>query len=194
MGQPAHRAAGLAERCRVHLGDYREISDPNGFDRLASVGFMEHVGEAMLPAYFRQAWDLLRPGGVLLNHAIVERATDPAPVGWPFIYRYVFPDSELLPVATSLRVGEMTGFEIRDLECLREHYALTLRHWSRRLEARAEEAGRLTDDFTYRVFRLYLAGSAFGFEIGQPSIYQAVFVKPDNGKSGLPLTRADWYA
>jgi cyclopropane-fatty-acyl-phospholipid synthase len=188
------REAGLADRCRVQLGDYREIREPNGFDRVAAVGLLEHVGEAMLPTFFRQVWELLRPGGVMLNHAIVERATDPQPVGWPFIYRHVFPDSELLPVVTSLRVGEMTGFEIRDVECVREHYALTLRHWLRGLEARAEEARRLTNEFSYRVFRLYLAASAFGFEIGQPSIYQSVFVKLDEGRSGLPLTRADWYA
>jgi cyclopropane-fatty-acyl-phospholipid synthase len=185
--------AGLADRCRVQLGDYREIREPGGFDRVAAVGLLEHVGEAMLPTFFQQVWELLKPGGVLLNHAIVERATDPQPVGWPFIYRHVFPDSELLPVVTSLRVGEMTGFEIRDVECIREHYALTLRHWLRGLEAQADEARRLTNEFTYRVFRLYLAASAFGFEIGQPSIYQSVFVKLDEGRSGLPLTRADWY-
>ena len=187
------REAGLADRCRVHLGDYREIREPNSFDRVAAVGLLEHVGEAMLPTFFRQVRELLKPGGVFLNHAIVERATDPQPVGWPFIYRHVFPDSELLPVVTSLRVGEMTGFEIRDVECIREHYALTLRHWLRGLESRADEARRLTDEFTYRVFRLYVAASAFGFDIGQPSIYQSVFVKLDEGRSGLPLTRADWY-
>jgi cyclopropane-fatty-acyl-phospholipid synthase len=188
------REAGLADRCRVQLGDYREIRGPNGFDRVAAVGLLEHVGEAMLPTFFQQAYELLKPGGVLLNHAIVERAADPQPVGWPFIYRHVFPDSELLPVVTSLRVGEMAGFEIRDVECIREHYALTLRHWLRGLEAHADEARRLTNEFTYRVFRLYLAASAFGFEIGQPSIYQSVFVKLDEGRSGLPLTRADWYS
>ena len=96
-------------------------------------------------------------------------------------------------MVTSLRVGEMSGFEIRDVECIREHYALTLRHWLRGLEAHADEAKRLTNEFTYRVFRLYIAASAFGFEIGQPSIYQSVFVKLDDGRSGLPLTRADWY-
>ena len=187
------RAAGLSGRCRVHLGDYREIHEPNGFDRLACIGFQEHVGEAKLPAFFRQAWELLRPGGVFLNHAIVQRDTTPLPIGWDFIAKYVFPDSELVSVTTALRVGENTGFDIRDVETLREHYALTLRHWLSRLEARADEARRCTDEFTYRVFRLYLAASAFGFDIGQPSIYQSLFVKLDEGRSGLPLSRADWY-
>ena len=189
------RELGLTDRCRVHLGDYRECTrERNAYDRLTCVGFVEHVGESGLPDLFRQAWELLRPGGVFLNHGIVQRDCSPAPLGWDFVWRYVFPDTEALSVTTALRVGERTGFDIRDVETLREHYVLTLRHWLRNLEARSEEAHRLVDEFTYRVFRLYLAASAFGFDVGQPSVYQSVFVKLDGGRSGLPLTRADWYA
>ena len=93
--------AGLADRCRVQLGDYREIRGPNGFDRVAAVGLPNTSASRCCRPFSKQAWELLRPGGVFLNHAIVERATDPQPVGWPFIYRHVFPDSELLPVVTS---------------------------------------------------------------------------------------------
>jgi cyclopropane-fatty-acyl-phospholipid synthase len=188
------RTAGLEGRCRVLLGDYRELEGHAAFDKVASVGFLEHVGEALYESYFRQAWGLLRPGGAFLNHAIVLRATKPVPVGWTFIYRYVFPESELATVGTTLCAAEAAGWEVRDVECLREHYALTLRHWLRRLEARADEARGCVGDFTYRVFRLYLAACAFGFRIGQPSIYQSLLVKPDEGASGQPLTRADWYA
>jgi cyclopropane-fatty-acyl-phospholipid synthase len=187
------RVLGLEKVCQVRLGDYREVSEKHAYDKLACVGFLEHVGEALYPAFFRQAWELLRPGGVFLNHAIVLRATKPIPVGWTFIYRYVFPETELAPVSTSLQAAEAVGWEVRDVESLREHYALTLRHWLHRLEARATEAHQHVDDFTYRVFRLYMAGSAFGFTIGQPSIYQSLLVKPLEGASGQPLTRADWY-
>ena len=129
------RALGLEKVCQVRLGDYREMADKQAYDKLACVGFLEHVGEALYPAFFRQAWDLLRPGGVFLNHSIVLRATKPIPVGWTFIYRYVFPETELAPVSTSLQAAENVGWEVRDVESLREHYALTLRHWLRRLEA-----------------------------------------------------------
>ncbi len=92
------------------------------------------------------------------------------------------------------RAAEQAGFEVRDVESLREHYTLTVRHWGRRLEARADEARRLTSDYTYRLYRLYLAQAAYGFTIGQPNIYQSLLVKPEEGRSGMPLTRADWYA
>ncbi len=96
----------------------------------------EHVGAARLPDYFSQAWRLLRPGGVFVNHGITSSLAQPLPPGPSFIDRYVFPDGELLPMTDSLRIAEMTGFEIRDVESLREHYALTLRHWVQRLENR----------------------------------------------------------
>jgi cyclopropane-fatty-acyl-phospholipid synthase len=92
-----------------------------------------------------------------------------------------------------LRVAEATGFELRDVECLREHYILTLRHWQDRLLNQADKVRSLTSEFTYRVYRLYLAAAIFGFVIGQPTIYQSLLVKPQDGRSGLPLTRADWY-
>ena len=114
--------------------------------------------------------------------------------GPTFISRYVFPDGELVPIGTTIGAAEGRGFEVRDVESLREHYALTLGHWVRRLEARADEARRLTDETTYRVWRLYMSGSAHGFRTGRLNVYQTLLLKPDRGESGLPLTRADWYA
>ncbi len=184
--------AGLSDRCSVKVLDYREMDEPQGFDKLASVGMFEHVGESMLPVYFRQAWLLLRPGGTFLNHGIACR-TDLADRGASFIDRYVFPDGELVPVSTTLRIAENIGFEVRDVESLREHYALTLRQWVRRLEAHRDEAIRLTGEFTYRVWRLYMSGAAYGFDMGRNNIYHSLLVKPEKGKSGLPLTREDWY-
>jgi cyclopropane-fatty-acyl-phospholipid synthase len=186
------RAAGLNDLCRVEVSDYRDIDHEQQYDRIASVGMFEHVGEALLPEYFHQAWDLLRPGGVFLNHGIAYSATYHRR-GPSFTDRYVFPDGEPVPISTSLRAAELSGFELRDVESLREHYALTLHHWVQRLEAHREEACRITDDTTYRIWRLYMAGSAHGFCTGRLNVYQTLFAKPVRGQSGLPLTRADWY-
>jgi cyclopropane-fatty-acyl-phospholipid synthase len=185
--------AGLTDRCRVMVRDYRQVDTPAGYEALVSVGMFEHVGAALLPTYFEQAYRLLRPGGVFLNHGIASRATDRPASGPSFFDAYVFPDGELAPINVTLHAAEEAGFEVRDVESLREHYALTLRHWVRRLEAHHEQALRYVDEPTYRVWRLFTSGSAHGFTTGRLNVYQTLLVKPDNGQSGLPLTRADWY-
>ncbi len=182
----------LNNRCHVEVCDYRDLEPNQHYDKIVSVGMFEHVGEELLPEYFRRACSLLRPGGVLLNHGIAYSANYRRR-GPSFTDRYVFPDSELVPISTSLRAAELSGFEVRDVESLREHYALTLHHWVRRLEANAEEACRITDDTTYRTWRLYMAGSAHGFRSGRLNIYQTLLARPFHGQSGLPLTREDWY-
>jgi len=187
-------AAGLQERCRVLVQDYREVEQWEGYDALASVGMFEHVGAALLPAYFERARRLLRPGGVFLNHGIANRAGGKPQKGPSFSDTYVFPDGELVPINVTLRAAEGAGFEVRDVESLREHYALTLRHWVRRLEANHAEALRYVDEPTYRVWRLFMSGSAHGFTCGRLNVYQALLVRPDaQGRSGLPLQRGDWY-
>ena len=187
--------AGLTDRCRVLVRDYREVNEPESYDVLVSVGMFEHVGAAVLPAYFAQAWQILKPGGVFLNHGIANTAADRPPRGPSFSDTYVFPDGELVPISTTLRVAEESGFEVRDVESLREHYALTLRHWVRRLEAHHDEALKFVDEPTYRVWRLFMSGSAHGFTGGRLNLYQALLVRAnERGRSGLPLTRADWYA
>jgi len=188
-------AAGLADRCRVEVQDYRQVDEPDGYDALVSVGMFEHVGEAKLPQYFALAARLLKPGGVFLNHGIANRATNRPKSGPSFSDTYVFPDGELVPISTTLQVAEEAGFEVRDVESLREHYALTLRHWVRRLEAHHDQALKFVDEPTYRVWRLFMSGSAHGFTVGRLNVYQALLVWPgERGQSGLPLTRADWYA
>jgi cyclopropane-fatty-acyl-phospholipid synthase len=188
------RATELAGRCRVELCDYRELSDWEGFDKLVSIGMVEHVAEDVLSAYFRQAWRLLRPGGVFLNHGISRPANQPPRRGSSFLQKYVFPDGELVPIGTMLQFGDEAGFEVRDVESLREHYVLTLRHWLRRLEAGHHAAVEAADEVSYRVWRLYMSGSVHGFRTGRVNVHQTLFVKPDQGQSGLPLTRADWYS
>ncbi len=185
--------AGLASRCRVEVCDYREIEAEQPFDKLVSVGMFEHVGEALLPEYFSRAWRLLRPGGVFLNHGIAASATF-RPSGESFVEKYVFPDGELVPINTPIRAAENCGFEVEDVENLRRHYEMTLRHWSERLQAHAEEARRMTDDATYRTWRIYMAGSAHGFRVGRMNLCQLLLNKSERGQSELPLTREDWYA
>lgn len=184
---------GLSDKCRVKVCDYRDHEPSQPYDKIASIGMFEHVGESLLLEYFARAWEVLPPGGVFLNHGIAYSATYHR-VGPSFTDRYVFPDSELVPISSTLRAAELAAFEVRDVESLREHYALTLRHWVRRLEANAEAARRITDDVTYRIWRLYMAGAAHGFSTGRLNIYQALLTKSAAGNSGLPLSRSDWYA
>jgi len=187
--------ADLGDRCRVEYLDYREVAPEQPFDKLVSVGMFEHVGEAKMRVYFDQARELLQPGGAFLNHAIARPGWIPASNQRDtFSNRYVFPDGELVPVSLSARVAEEGGFEVRDVESLREHYALTLRRWVERLESKHVEALQTVDEVTYRVWRLYMSGSAAGFDSGRLNVYQTLLVKPgSDGASGLPLTRADWY-
>jgi cyclopropane-fatty-acyl-phospholipid synthase len=152
----------------------------------------EHVGESRLPDYFQKAWKLLRAGGVFLNHGIAASALHRRK-GPSFIDKYVFPDGGLVPLNATVRIAEGCGFEVRDVESLREHYARTLRHWVQRLESRHEEAKRITSEMLYRVWRIYMSGCAHAFATGRVNVYQVLLSKPENGNAHLPLTRADWY-
>ncbi len=187
-------AAGLSDRCRVLVRDYREVNEAGSYDALASVGMFEHVGEKILPTYFSHAWDLLKPGGVFLNHGITRRFDTPPHNERSFSDAYVFPDGELTPISASLNAAEEAGFEVRDVESLREHYMLTLRQWVKRLEEHHDQALQYVDEPTYRVWRLFMSGSAYGFDVGRLNVHQALLVRPGkDGRSGLPLTRMDWY-
>jgi cyclopropane-fatty-acyl-phospholipid synthase len=197
-------AAGLAGRCHVEIRDYRDLDGDSRFDRIASVGMVEHVGLAMLPGYFANAFRLLRPGGLFLNHGIVRAGGPRSRLGWAvertlrpwcsFTGAYVFPDGELVTPAEMLAPAEAAGFEIRDLENLREHYAVTLRHWARRLEEREGDAIALVGEPTYRIWRLHHAGAAWGFETNRNGLVQMLLARPDaNGAVALPRTREDLY-
>jgi cyclopropane-fatty-acyl-phospholipid synthase len=189
----------------VELRDYRRLEPEPQFDKIASVGMVEHVGLANLDEYFASAHRALRPGGLFLNHGIVsidasrpQSATSRLAARlWQrgqFIDRYVFPDGELVPSAAVVASAERNGFELRDVESLREHYVLTLRHWVQRLEAHHEEAVALVGEATYRVWRLYMAASAYGFRTGRIGIIQSLLAKPHaDGRVELPRTREDLY-
>lgn len=184
----------LQQRCGVELRDYRTlVYISEFFDKLASVGMFEHVGRKLLPAYFKIAHSILRPGGMFLNHGIAQSYKQRLRK-LSFIDRYVFPDGELVPIAEALEAAEQAGFEVRDVENLREHYTKTLRLWVQGLEDHKESALRYVPRSTYRIWRLYMAGSAAAFERGDLGVYQTLLCKPDHGRSNMPLTREDWYA
>jgi cyclopropane-fatty-acyl-phospholipid synthase len=185
--------AGLDGRCRVEVCDYRDIESAHQFDKIVSVGMFEHVGEALLPEYFKRVWEMLRAGGAFLNSGIAAGLSYSQKNGPSFIDRYVFPDGELVPLNKSVGAAEANGFEVRDVESLREHYAMTLHEWVRRLEACADKARSIADETIYRIWRLYMTGSERQFRCGALNLYHMLLVKPDRGESGLPLTRADWY-
>jgi cyclopropane-fatty-acyl-phospholipid synthase len=188
------REAGVSAMVEIELRDYRELAPWSAFDAIVSVGMSEHVGRERLPEYFRTAWSLLKPGGVMLNHAISEGLRAHRFRGPSFVDEYVFPDSDIPPLPIVLGAAEGAGFELRDVENLREHYMLTLRHWVRRLEAARAQALAFVTEPTFRLWRLYMAASASGFDHGDLAIHQALLSKPSRGGcSGLPLTRLDWY-
>jgi len=184
----------LQDQVTVRLLDYRELKDREIYDKAVSVGMVEHVGRKNLDLYFRQVWALLKPGGLFLNHGIGS-----GPVPWAnqsegFIEHYVFPDTDLPPIAQMLAAAESSSFEIRDVDSLREHYSLTLRHWVRQLEAQHDKARQEVDEMTYRIWRLYMAGSAYSFLHGQLSVYQTLLAKlTPEGNSRAALTREHWY-
>jgi cyclopropane-fatty-acyl-phospholipid synthase len=187
------REAGLQSRCQIRLQDYREVDEPSSYDAISIIGVLEHFGEENVPVFFARAWDLLRPGGRLLVQTITSSQTEPPPPSWQLVARYVFPDGDPAPLPGIVQAAELAAFEVRDVESLREHYARTVDHWFRRLDAHAEEARRLTSEQVYRAWRVYLVGARLGFEAGANGLYQLLLVKPDAGRSGVPLTRHDWY-
>jgi cyclopropane-fatty-acyl-phospholipid synthase len=180
--------AGLAERVQIRYQDYRDVAD-GPFDAISSIGMFEHVGLSQLRTYFGGLRRLLRPGGRLLNHGISRPPnagrTRFGPNG--FIDRYVFPDGELHEVGSVVSTIQRAGLEVRHLESLREHYALTLRAWVRNLEAGWDEAVAEVGSGRARVWRLYMAASALNFEVGRTQVHQVLAVRLDRGRSGLPL-------
>ncbi len=184
-------AEGVADLVEIRIQDYRDITD-GPFDAISSIGMAEHVGAAMLPVYAADLFALLRPEGRLLNHAISRRpGAASGASGDSFIGRYVFPDGELETMATVIEALEGVGFEVRDVESLREHYGQTLREWVANLVDNWDEAARLTSVARARIWHLYMAGSALAFEANHIGINQILAVKPSSaGRSGMPRTRA----
>lgn len=188
------RDLGLEKQVTVELRDYRDLPNDAVYDKVSSIGMFEHVGLKNLPTYTAIVQRVLKHGGLFLNHGITDNENGKQKsVGTEFIKRYVFPDAELDSLSNVQRVMEQANFEICDVEALRCHYALTLRHWVNRLEAQHTEALTHVSEATYRVWRLYMAGCALQFERGAIGVYQILAVNGREGCADLPLTRRDLY-
>jgi cyclopropane-fatty-acyl-phospholipid synthase len=184
--------AGLADQVEVRFQDYRDVDD-GPYDAISSIGMFEHVGLEMLGEYFGRLYSLLRPRGRLLNHAI---SRPPDGGGRPrfdrhsFIDHYVFPDGELHEVGAMVTAMQRQGFEVRDVESLREHYALTLRAWVDNLESRWDEAVAIAGEARARIWKLYMAASAINFEANRTQLHHVLGVKTDDrGVSAVAPTR-----
>lgn len=216
FAQSRIEASQFTQSCIVSLTDYRHADGMMPFDKIASVGMFEHVGLRNLPIYFHTAHSLLKPGGVFLNHGIARAyaTSDPGasffdqtivpflrnvlhlsrPRNSSFIDKYVFPDGELVTLTDAMRAAESVGFEVRDVENLREHYELTLRWWVDGLRADERHLMEVVPERTYRIWLLYMAGSAAAFRRGDITVYQMLLSRPYRGNNYLPLTREDWYS
>lgn len=175
---------GLQGRVRMLLQDYRDIDESRPYDKIASVGMCEHVGRPNLPVYFAKMRRLLRPGGLMMNHSITAGRPETAQLDGgmgDFIDKYIFPGGQLVHVSVMMAAMSQGNLEPVDAECLRPHYARTLWHWADALEAHLDEARRILGDKaekTIRAYRLYLAGSAMGFEHGWTSLFQILASRP----------------
>lgn len=184
-------AAGLSDHVEIRVQDWRDLDD-DPFDAIASIGMAEHLGGEKWAEYAGRLHDLLVPGGRLLNHQIVRRP-GAGRSARTFIDAYVFPDGELLPLASVVAAVEDADLEVRDVENLREHYARTLRSWVANLERAWHRAEELAGAGRARVWRLYMTGSALSFDTGRIGVAQVLAVrKHADGRSDFPLTRTAW--
>ncbi|MGW2746192.1 class I SAM-dependent methyltransferase [Streptomyces sp. NPDC001450] len=185
---------GLTDRVEIRVQDYRDVVD-GPYDAISSIGMAEHVGAERYLEYANSLYALLKPGGRLLNHQIARRPQhdESAYETDRFIDAYVFPDGELAPIGTTVTQLERAGFEVRDVESIREHYARTLRRWVANLEADWDRAARLTGSGRARVWLLYMAACALAFERNRIGVNQVLAVRtPESGGSGLPLRTRTW--
>lgn len=185
--------AGLSNSCQVYLKDYRELRDVKlKFDKISSVGMCEHVGAQHIESYFADAHQMLVDGGLFLNHGITRSRQSPKKNS-SFIDRYVFPDGELLTLSEMISAAESAGFEVRDVEDLREHYEETLHRWVAALKEHKEEVIQATSPETYRVYELYMTGSAEAFRRGEIALHQILLSKNADGRSSAVTIRSEWY-
>ena len=182
---------GLDHLAEVRFGDYRDVVE-TGFDAVSSIGLTEHIGVRNYASYFEFLGGKLKDGGRLLNHCITRRDGSMSPKTGAFIDRFVFPDGELAPVGRIVSAAHDSGLEVRHVEDLREHYALTLKGWNENLEAHWDECLEEVSLGTAKVWGIYMAGSRLAFERNELGLHHVLAVKvgPD-GDAHFPL-RPTW--
>jgi cyclopropane-fatty-acyl-phospholipid synthase len=186
-------AAGLRDRLKVELLDYRDLPKTPTFDKIVSVGMIEHVGIRNYPVYFQALHAALKPGGLLLNHAINSAVIyNGSSWGERFIARYIFPDGELATLSQTLVAAEDNGWEIVDVDAWRPHYAETLRRWARNIDAASDQVIACIGKPRFNIWRLYLLGCAFAFQNNAQGIYQTLLRRKADADWNLPMTRQHW--
>jgi cyclopropane-fatty-acyl-phospholipid synthase len=184
---------GLQKLCQIQHLDFRDYECTEQYDKIACVGAIEHVPPGDLKAFFEHTRKLLKPGGLFLNHGITASVMEDHPPGPSFVDNYVFPDHGVTAVWRQLRAAEEAGFEVRDVECLREHYLRTCTEWLRRIEEKELALTLQSNRPTQRLFRLYVAAQAYYFGVGANNIYQVLLARSESKPLCIPLTRAGWY-
>ncbi len=182
---------GLTANCQVQVRNFFDVAALGPFDKIASVGAVEHVQS--LDRYFDYAYRLLEPGGWFLNHGITTSPSQPLREGDSFLDRYVFPDYHLASIGETVRAAERAGFDVRDVENLREHYARTVGLWHENLINARTDVERVSDPVRFRIFDLYLAGTAYEFCVGRLQLHQTLLFKTRRGVALDPHTRRGWY-
>jgi cyclopropane-fatty-acyl-phospholipid synthase len=183
--------AGLQDRVTVELKDYRDLPSNPTYDKISSVGMIEHVGIANYSKYFKNALASLKPRGLFLNHGIALNQIWQPEVA--FILRYIFPDTQCPPITTYLQFAKDAGWEIVDVDSWRPHYAKTLRCWAANLDAHLEPATAIVGN-RIKMWQIYLRFCAQGFENGSSGVYQTVLRPSSDPQWNLPLTRGGWLA
>lgn len=184
---------GLGDSLRVEMLDYRDLPKEPTFDKIVSVGMVEHVGIKNYPVYFQSALSALKPGGLFLNHGVTNNdRSKSSTIDEKFIDRYIFPDGQLADLSTTLSAIENAGWEIVDVETWRIHYAKTLRHWLANLDKVIDPAASLISERRLQLWRIYLLGCALSFERNKIGIYQTLLRRQADWEWNLPLTRTGW--
>lgn len=188
--QEAIKREGLDDLAEVRFMDYRDVTQ-TGFDAVSSIGLTEHIGVRNYDDYFAFLGSRLKDGGRLLNHCIT-RPNNAATDTGAFIDRYVFPDGELTGVGRITTAIQDNGLEVRHVENLREHYALTLAGWSRNLEEHWDECLDEVSIGRAKVWGIYMAGSRLSFERNEIELHHVLAVKAGaDGNAKWPL-RPTW--
>lgn len=182
-------ARGLHGKASVRLTDYSSIAGEEEFDKIVSIGMMEHVGKAHLAGFTRGVETMLKPGGLALLHSITMVQEGPVN-GW--IEKHIFPGGYIPTLSELVRHLTSRDFRVLDVENLAPHYRMTLDHWSERFEQCVPQVRETFGERFVRMWRLYLRLSSAAFREGLVEVHQILVSRGQ--QRGLPLTREDLYS